>query len=103
VFSFEQTLHLLMLNIVAGNKCRIERGRTVLHMKRWLGLYKAALLEMDAQKMPKRIVVARTALQERLRNLQSGSGNYEEELEIDYAFRNLCVAERMAGMEAKRR
>jgi hypothetical protein len=71
--------------------------------KQWLDVYKAALLEPDVQKMPKRIVVARTALQERLRDLQSGRGNYVEQLEIDYAIRNLGVAERMTGTGAKRR
>jgi hypothetical protein len=71
--------------------------------KQWLDGYKAALLEPDVQKMPKRIVVARTALQERLRDLQRGRGNYVEQLEIDYAIRNLGVAERMTGTEAKRR
>lgn len=63
--------------------------------KKWLGLYKAALLEMDLQKMPERIVLASKALQERSRELQGRSGYYGEKLEIEYAIRNLHAAERM--------
>jgi hypothetical protein len=63
--------------------------------KKWLVLYKAALLESDLQKMRLRIVLAGRALQERLRKLQGTSGHYVERLEIEYAIRNLKVAERM--------
>ena len=63
--------------------------------KRWLTLYKAALLEMDLQKMPERIVRASRALHERSRQLQGAGGHYGERLEIEYAIRNLRVAERM--------
>jgi hypothetical protein len=63
--------------------------------KRWLTLYKAALLESDLQKMPERIVRASKALQERSRELQGSGGHYGERLEIEYAIRNLHVAERM--------
>jgi hypothetical protein len=61
----------------------------------WLALYKAALLELDLQKMPERIALANKALQERLRELQKSCGDYGERLEIQYAERNLHVAERM--------
>jgi len=64
-------------------------------VKRWLTLYRAALLELDVQKMPERIVIASKALQERERELQGSSGRYVERLEIEYAMRNLRVAERM--------
>jgi hypothetical protein len=63
--------------------------------KKWLALYKAALLELDLQKMPERIVLASKALHERSRELQGSSGHYGEKLEIGYAMRNLHVAERM--------
>jgi hypothetical protein len=63
--------------------------------KRWLTLYKAALLEMDLQKMPERIVMASQALQQRSRELQGASGHYVERLEIGYAIQNLHAAERM--------
>jgi len=63
--------------------------------KRWLTLYKAALLEPDLQKMPERIVRASRALHERSRELQGSGGHYGERLEIEYAIRNLHVAERM--------
>jgi hypothetical protein len=62
---------------------------------RWLTLYEAALLELDLQKMPERIGLARKALQERSRELQGSSGHYGERLEIEYAIRNLHAAERM--------
>ena len=61
----------------------------------WLALYKAALLELDLQKMPERIALANKALQERSRELQGVGGYYGEKLEIQYAERNLLVAERM--------
>jgi len=61
----------------------------------WLSLYKAALLELDLQKMPERIVLASKALEERSRQLQGSSGHYGERLEIEYAIRNLHVAKRM--------
>jgi gluconate kinase len=63
--------------------------------KRWLTLYRDALLELDLQKMPERIVLACSALQERSRELQGSGGHYGEKLEIEYALRNLHVAERM--------
>ena len=63
--------------------------------KRWLTLYKAALLELDLKKMPERIVLASGALRKRARELQASSGHYGEQLEIEYAIRNLQVAERM--------
>lgn len=61
----------------------------------WLALYKAALLELDLKKMPERIALANKALQQRSRELQRSSGHYGEKLEIQYAERNLHVAERM--------
>ena len=61
----------------------------------WLVLYRAALLELDLQKMPERIALANKALQERSRELQGVGGHYGEKLEIPYAERNLQVAERM--------
>jgi hypothetical protein len=63
--------------------------------KRWLTLYRAALLELDLQKMPERIVQASQELRKRARELQGSSGHYVERLEIEYAIRNLHVAERM--------
>jgi len=61
----------------------------------WLSLYKAALLELDLHKMPKRIVEANKALQERLQELEGASGHYQEKIEIKYAVQNLQAAERM--------
>jgi len=63
--------------------------------KRWLVLYRTALLELDLQKMPERIALTSTALQERLRESQGCGSHYGEKLEIAYAIRNLRVAERM--------
>jgi hypothetical protein len=63
--------------------------------KRWLTLYKAALLESDLQKMPERIFLASQALRERSQKLQESGGHYGEKLEIEYAIRNLHVAKKM--------
>lgn len=63
--------------------------------KKWLVLYKAALLESDLQKMPLRILLAGRAIQRRLRKLQGSGGHYGERLEIGYAITNLKAAERM--------
>jgi hypothetical protein len=63
--------------------------------RKWLPLYKAALLELDLQKMSERIVLASKALRERSRKLQKSSCHCIEKLEIEYAIRNLRVAERM--------
>jgi hypothetical protein len=62
---------------------------------KWLAPYKAALLELDLQKMPERIALASKALQERTRELQGVGGCYGEKLEIEYALRNLQAARRM--------
>jgi hypothetical protein len=67
--------------------------------KRWFVLYRAALLELDMQKMPMRIVLARQVLEQRMRNLQSARGNYVERVEIEHAIQNLQVAERMRVYE----
>jgi hypothetical protein len=63
--------------------------------RKWLSLYKAALLELDLQKMSERIVVASEALRRRSRQLQGSEGHCIEKLEIEYAIRNLHVAEKM--------
>lgn len=63
--------------------------------KRWLVLYRAALLELDMQKMPGRIAKASKALQERSLKLQGSRYHCVEKLEMEYAIRNLHVAERM--------
>ncbi len=63
--------------------------------KRWFSLYRAALLELDSRKMPQRIVLASKALQRRLRELRGSQSQWGERLEIEYAIRNLHVAERM--------
>jgi hypothetical protein len=63
--------------------------------KRWLTLYREALLELDLQKMAERIATASKALQERSRKLQACGGHYGEKLEIEYARQNLHAAERM--------
>lgn len=64
-------------------------------IKRWLVLYRAALLEPDMQKMPERIARASKALQERSVKLQGSRYDNVEKLELEYAIRNLHAAERM--------
>jgi hypothetical protein len=61
----------------------------------WFSLYKAALQELDIQVMQQRILVARNVLHERLRQLQTAPNHYTERLDLEYAIRNLYVAERM--------
>jgi len=63
--------------------------------KKWITLYRDALLELDLQKMPERIVLASRALQKRWQELQGSAGHFGEKLEIEYAIRNLHVAQRM--------
>jgi hypothetical protein len=72
-----------------------EESHVPLRTRNWLALYKAALLELDLQKIPERIALANKALQERSRELQKSCGYYGERLDIQYAERNLHVAERM--------
>jgi hypothetical protein len=98
VFSIELTGHNLCLIIfpISSKDCgQAEFPMFPKEEKRWLTLYKAALLELDLQKMPKRIVLASEALQQRSRQLRGSGNHYGEKLEIEYAIRNLHVAERM--------
>ena len=50
-------------------------------LRSWRGLYKAALFETDASKLPLRIEEARRALVSRSRELFATSPNYDGEVE----------------------
>ena len=56
-------------------------GETVETLRNWNGLYKAALFETDASKIPSRIEEARSALAFRSRELFENSPNYDGETE----------------------
>lgn len=66
--------------------------------KGWKGLYVAALLEGDQERIPQRIAEAERAIVQRVRELFHASGNHlQEEQDIDdalYALRALrtCLA-----------
>ena len=61
----------------------------------WFPLYREALLELDLQKMPARIVLARIALEESWQQLPPLRSYREERVEIGLARQNLHAAERM--------
>lgn len=56
-------------------------GETAETLRNWRGLYKAALFETDASKIPLRIEEARRALALRSRELFETSPNYDGETE----------------------
>jgi hypothetical protein len=56
----------------------------------WLTLYRAALLEIDKEKLLERVDIARKAIRERIRELAKDSnGSIEEKRSIDDALMNL--------------
>jgi hypothetical protein len=59
----------------------------------WEELYLQTVLEVNAQKMPARIAATRSAIAERLRNLEPASAHLRERQEIDKAFKALQVLE----------
>jgi hypothetical protein len=97
VFTIELTCHNWRLYFISsvGIFGHAEFPMFPKGQKRWLHLYRAALLELDLQKMPERIVLASKALQQRSRELQGSGNHHGERLEIEYAIRNLRVAKRM--------
>jgi hypothetical protein len=57
----------------------------------WEELYRAALVELDGQKLHSRILLAEEAMQQRLRSLRNNSNHHEERHAIDDALQNLRV------------
>ena len=69
-------------------------GKSAETLRNWRALYKAALFETDASKIPSRIEEARRALVFRSRELFATSPNYEGETEaIEYALYALQALE----------
>jgi hypothetical protein len=62
----------------------------------WGQAYLQAVLEVDGQKMPQRILAARGAVAERLRDLEGSSDHHAERHEIETALASLTVIEKEA-------
>ena len=64
----------------------------------WLPAYRAALLELDPQKMEERIRTARSAIMQRMNVLaQDHGGDIEEQQAITDALNALSMLERESG------
>lgn len=59
----------------------------------WVEVYHRAVLEVDGQKMPERIVAARQAIGERLQGLNGDPEPPEEKQQIEDALSALAVLE----------
>jgi hypothetical protein len=62
--------------------------------KSWFEVYKAAVLELDLQKLPERIVAAKEAVQVRLKEIQGDTDHHAERQHIDDALSSLRTLER---------
>jgi hypothetical protein len=60
----------------------------------WMDLYRSALLELDPDKLPKRITEARLAVEKRLRELSPGNGDETQLQALADALQNLRVLAR---------
>jgi hypothetical protein len=61
--------------------------------KPWMEAYLRAALEVDGQKMPQRIVMAREAVAGRLKNLEGDSDHHAERHEMQSALAALTILE----------
>lgn len=61
--------------------------------EKWQEIYHRAVLEVDCQKMPERIVAARRAIGERLRSLVGDPDHHAERHQVEDALRALAVLE----------
>jgi hypothetical protein len=59
----------------------------------WQAAYHSAVLEVDREKMPERIVAARQAISNRLRGLYGNPDHHAEREQIEDALRALAVLE----------
>ena len=59
----------------------------------WFRVYKAALLELDPQKLPARIGAAKEKVRLRLEEIQGDSDHHAERQQIEDALNNLRVLE----------
>ena len=62
--------------------------------KPWFEVYKAAMLELDPQKLPERIVAAREAVRLRLKDIEGDSDHHAERHQIEDALLSLRTLER---------
>ena len=62
--------------------------------KPWFEVYKAAVLELDPQKLPGRIVAAKKAVQLRLVEIQGDTDHHAERQQIEDALSSLRTLER---------
>jgi hypothetical protein len=62
--------------------------------KPWFVVYKAALLELDSQKLPERIVAAKEAVHLRLKEIQGDTDHHAERQQIEDALNSLRTLER---------
>ena len=62
--------------------------------KSWFEVYRAAVLELDAQKLPERIVAAKQAVQLRLKEIQGNTDHHAERQQIEDALSSLPTLER---------
>jgi hypothetical protein len=63
----------------------------------WTVFYKGALLELDQQKLPERIALAKKAMKERLQPLEASSDHHFERQDFEDAANNLRVLETELG------
>jgi hypothetical protein len=59
----------------------------------WQAAYHSAVLEVDREKMPERIVAARQAISNRLQGLYGNPDHHAEREQIEDALRALAVLE----------
>lgn len=62
--------------------------------KPWFDAYRAAILELDLQKLPERINAAREAVRSRLKDIEGDSNHHAERRQIEDALGDLRVLER---------
>ena len=62
--------------------------------KSWFEVYKAALLELDPQKLPERISAAKEKVRLRLEEIRGDSDHHAERQQIEDALNSLRVLER---------
>lgn len=63
--------------------------------KPWFDVYKIAILELDAEKLPERIVAANEAIQLRLKELEGDADHHAERQDIEDASNALKMLERV--------
>ena len=64
-----------------------------MNTENWEAAYHRAVLEVDRQRMPERIVAARQAITDRLQGLYGDPDHYGERQQIEDALRALSVLE----------